>query len=144
MYRLGCVSKSIMALGGHTAPRAPRQALYCRKSPGQAMKLQYSALRMADELLHALGARIRELRRERGWSRRELGSRSGVSERFLAEVESGRGNPSVRSLAEIASALGTSAAAVLTPRSDVVALLGIRGAGKSTVGRALAKRWKTG
>jgi len=92
------------------------------------------------ELLTSVGARVRALRRERGWSRRELGERAGLSERFLAQVESGRGNPSVKSLAEIAAALETSPAALLQAGTELVALLGLRGAGKSSVGRLLADR----
>src|SRR5262245_28174520 len=92
------------------------------------------------DLLTAVGARIRSLRQERGWSRRELCERAGLSERFLSEVESGRGNPSVKSLAEIAEALETSPAALLQPGAELVALLGLRGAGKSSVGALLAAR----
>src|SRR6186997_2253542 len=92
-----------------------------------------------DRLLQALGSRVRGLRAERGWSRRELAGRTTLSERFLAQVESGAGNPSVASLARIAGALGTTPSELLAapPRSRVLALLGLRGAGKSTVGRAL-------
>ena len=91
-------------------------------------------------LLTAVGNRIRTLRAERRWSRRELCERAGLSERFLAMVESGRGNPSLKSLAEIAQALETSPAALLQPSSELVALLGLRGAGKSSVGRELGAR----
>lgn len=93
-----------------------------------------------EALLSTVGARIHRLRKVRGWSRRELGARAGLSERFLAQVEGGAGNPSLRSLAEIASALETTPAALLEPVHEVVALLGLRGAGKSTVGAALATR----
>src|SRR5262245_20392997 len=92
------------------------------------------------DLLRDVGATVRALRAQRGWSRRELGARSGLSERFLAQVETGHANPSLRSLAEIAAALGTSAASLLTPPARRVALLGLRGAGKTTVGQALAAR----
>jgi XRE family aerobic/anaerobic benzoate catabolism transcriptional regulator len=94
----------------------------------------------SEALLLRVGSRIRALRREHGWSRKELGERAGLSERFLASVESGSGNPSLRSLAEIAGALATTPAALLEAPSEIVALLGLRGAGKSTVGRALAAR----
>src|SRR2546430_2261955 len=46
-------------------------------------------------LLTAVGAAVRSLREERGFSRRELAGRSGVSERFLADLESGQGDISV-------------------------------------------------
>src|SRR5690348_6323058 len=98
----------------------------------------------ADDLLHRVGARVLSLRRERGWSRKELGERAGLSERFLAQVEAGQGNPSLRSLADIAAALATTPVALIEPPRGVVALLGLRGAGKSTVGRALAKRLRAG
>lgn len=97
----------------------------------------------ANELLLRVGSRVRALRREQGWSRKALAERAGLSERFLAEVESGRGNPSLRSLAEIAQALATTPVALLEAPSQIVALLGLRGAGKSTVGRLLAARLGT-
>ncbi len=96
--------------------------------------------------LAAVGARVRSLREERGLSRRQLSERSGVSERFLAQLEVGDGNISLARFAEVAGALGLSpaellAGAELAPRPLApVALLGVRGAGKSTVGAALASR----
>ena len=94
-------------------------------------------------LLARLGERARRLRQEQHLTLRELSERSGVSLRFLLQVESGRANISVSRLADIAGALGTSPAALLSeveqPR-PIVALLGLRGAGKTTVGRKLAKK----
>src|SRR5262245_250686 len=97
----------------------------------------------AERLLAGLGRKARELRGARGLSLRELGERSGLSQRFLVQVESGRGNISVRSLAALARALGTTPAALLSGEGGeaelpVIALLGLRGAGKSTIGRRLA------
>src|SRR5688572_11041060 len=89
-------------------------------------------------LLKGLGERVRKLRLQKGWSRRELSSRATVSERFLSQVEGGAGNPSVKSLARIAHSLETTPSALLADasRASLVALLGLRGAGKSTVGAA--------
>jgi XRE family transcriptional regulator, aerobic/anaerobic benzoate catabolism transcriptional regulator len=100
---------------------------------------------MAPDLLQSLGDRVRALRLQHGWTLREVAERSGVSTRFLVQLESGRGNISVRRLADLAGALNTSPAALLAesdalPQPTVVALLGLRGAGKTTVGRRLAKR----
>ena len=98
---------------------------------------------MTDELLTALGRRARARRQERQWTLREVAERSGVSPRFLVQLESGRGNISVRRLADLARALETSPAELLSgldSRQPVIALLGLRGAGKTTVGRRLAKR----
>jgi len=103
-------------------------------------------------LLVSVGTLVRKLRGERVLTRRRLASAAGLSERFLAEVEGGEGNISIARLDRLARALGTSAGALLAAaeragegaaadeRPRVVALLGLRGAGKSTVGRRLAKR----
>lgn len=94
-------------------------------------------------LLARLGERARRLRLEQHLTLRELSERSGVSLRFLLQVESGRANISVGRLADIAASLGTSPAALLSESEQprpIVALLGLRGAGKTTVGRKLAKK----
>ena len=101
-----------------------------------------------DTLLSSIGLAVRRLRDGRGLTRRQLAKKSGVSERFLADLESGVGNISVARLHEVARALGSSAAEVLVSaqpeREDrrLVALVGLRGAGKSTIGKALAARLK--
>jgi XRE family aerobic/anaerobic benzoate catabolism transcriptional regulator len=102
-----------------------------------------------DRLLEGLGRRTRALRTGQGLTLKELAARSGLSARFLVQVESGEGNISVLKLAALARALGTTPAVLLSgpPSADartvappVVALLGLRGAGKTTVGRRLARR----
>jgi XRE family aerobic/anaerobic benzoate catabolism transcriptional regulator len=90
--------------------------------------------------------RARELRTRQSLTLRELALRSGLSQRFLVQVEAGEGNISVKNLAALARALGTTASSLLAPgdrgsaRPPVVALLGLRGAGKTTIGRRLARR----
>ncbi len=95
--------------------------------------------------LESVGATVRSHRERRGWSRRELATHCGVSERFLAQLETGDGNISLRRFSEVARALGTSPSALLATAdapsgARPIALLGVRGAGKSSVGTALAKR----
>lgn len=112
------------------------------------------------------GARVRAERVARGLTQAELARRSGMSLRFLADFERGEGNASLVRVAEVASALGVSVATLvggLGPFDDAasqfaalppdrqraglraarapekIALVGLRGAGKSTVGKALAK-----
>jgi XRE family aerobic/anaerobic benzoate catabolism transcriptional regulator len=93
------------------------------------------------QLVQALGTRIRKRRSERELTVAGFAQRCGLSRRFLADVEAGRANISIVNLARIARALGTSASALLeAPSLPTVALLGLRGAGKSTVGAALAKK----
>jgi XRE family aerobic/anaerobic benzoate catabolism transcriptional regulator len=99
----------------------------------------------ADALLAGIGRRTREIRTEAGWTLKELASRSGLSPRFLVQVESGRANISVRNLTALAGALGSTPAAMLSGPGGkaalpAVALLGLRGAGKTAIGKRLARR----
>lgn len=131
--------------------------------------------------LASIGERIRALRARRGMTRKMLAVQSGVSERFLAEVETGSGNPSVLTLRQLANALDVKmellavdgfdpsvefahATELLRGLDDAelreaqrwledrfrhgeaedrkqrIALVGLRGAGKSTIGVLLAKQ----
>ena len=125
-----------------------------------------------------LGGRVRDLRERRGMSRKVLARASQVSERYLAQLETGNGNISVMLLRRVASALGVTVGDVLVPeandsverrlirrflerlplhrleevifrlmrdfgheeasRRKRIALIGLRGAGKSTLGAMLA------
>lgn len=120
--------------------------------------------------LRAFGDRIRGERARRGMSRRLLAHHAGVSERYLTQLESGKGNVSVILLRHIAKALGLPMSrffedepirellARLTPeqrreahdaleamlgastsRNGRIALVGLRGAGKTTIGAEIAK-----
>src|SRR6185436_19967607 len=93
------------------------------------------------QLVQALGTRVRTRRHDRGLTVAALAGECGLSRRFLSDVEAGRANISVVNLSRVARALGTSASALLeAPGAPTVTLLGLRGAGKTTVGAALAKR----
>ena len=56
------------------------------------------------EFLRQLGIRVREMRACRGMSRRELARRAGLSERFVAQIEAGKGNVSIVRLLRISLA----------------------------------------
>lgn len=88
-----------------------------------------------------LGVRVKALRDKLRLTRPELAARSGLSVRFLADVEAGKANPSLGSLHELADALDVTVVSLLERPSHQrpIALLGLRGAGKSTVGKRLAK-----
>jgi XRE family aerobic/anaerobic benzoate catabolism transcriptional regulator len=130
--------------------------------------------------LAELGRRVRQARAVRGVSRKLLARQAGISERYIAELEAGRGNVSIMLLRRIAAAMGTTAAELVAEQaappewpllqallrtanpgqiaavrsllagtgplagpaaaSQRVALIGLRGAGKSTLGRRLAER----
>jgi XRE family transcriptional regulator, aerobic/anaerobic benzoate catabolism transcriptional regulator len=136
--------------------------------------------RVAAEFLAVLGREVRRGRAKRGMTRRQLAQASHTSERYLAQIESGAGNPSVTVLRAIAQALDIPAAHLLgapaaqsgaraavleavaqlpdhrlaeltqliearflppdrADRARRLALVGLRGAGKSTLGRMLAR-----
>jgi XRE family transcriptional regulator, aerobic/anaerobic benzoate catabolism transcriptional regulator len=136
--------------------------------------------RAAAGFLAALGRDVRRSRAKRGMTRRQLAQASHTSERYLAQIESGTGNPSVTVLRAIAQALDIPAGNLLgeaavqsgaraalldvvaqlpdqslaelkelietrflpserADRARRIALVGLRGAGKSTLGRMLAR-----
>jgi XRE family transcriptional regulator, aerobic/anaerobic benzoate catabolism transcriptional regulator len=102
--------------------------------------MQYSA---REKLLQGLGAAVRARRTAHGLTMKTLAKNASVSERFLAQLEAGEGNISVVRLEDVAEALGTSAAELLSQAkrpAPVIALVGLRGAGKSSIGKELAKR----
>ena len=131
--------------------------------------------------LKLLGDRVREARARRGMTRKILARDSGVSERYLAQLETGQGNISILLLRDIAHALDVPIEALvydgaeppidlvhtteflrrlaidelaqarnllvehfggvdLAARRGRVALIGLRGAGKSSLGATLAER----
>ncbi|HEX7221192.1 MAG TPA: helix-turn-helix transcriptional regulator [Burkholderiales bacterium] len=93
--------------------------------------------------LSLLGDRVRAWRSEHGMTRKALAASSGVSERYLAQLEAGEGNISVLLLRKVARAMGVPVESLVreeAPREKPIALLGLRGAGKSTLGAKLAER----
>src|SRR6266513_2372590 len=61
-----------------------------------------------DDTLKIFGDRVRQARARRGMTRKQLARDSGVSERYLAQIEGGDGNISVLVLRQLASALNVS------------------------------------
>src|SRR5262245_10026984 len=132
-----------------------------------------------EEVLMEVGKRIRGLRASRGMTRKMLSQHSTVSERYLANLEQGKGNISISLLRQIARALSTDMSNLLpsnvkqSPEQSLitefvgrlsreeqqsalqmlyerfsalghgntrVALIGLRGAGKTTLGQMLEER----
>ena len=92
--------------------------------------------------LSRLGDRVRAWRSEQGMTRKALAAASGVSERYLAQLEAGEGNISVLLLRKVARAMGVPVESLVredAPREKPIALLGLRGAGKTTLGAKLAE-----
>src|ERR1044072_7287207 len=93
--------------------------------------------------LGRLGDRVRAWRNAHGMSRRLLAEACGVSERHLPTREAGRGNISVLLLRRVAYAMRVPVEQLVreepAARSARIALVGLRGAGKSTLGARLAQ-----
>jgi transcriptional regulator with XRE-family HTH domain len=70
-----------------------------------------------------LGDRIRQLRKARSLTLKELGARTALSHAFLSQVERGLARPSMTTLAEIAEALGIGTAALMSQPSTGFAQL---------------------
>jgi XRE family transcriptional regulator, aerobic/anaerobic benzoate catabolism transcriptional regulator len=131
------------------------------------------------DFLEQLGQRVRNMRALRGMSRKVLAKVSGISERYIAQLEAGKGNVSIVLLRRVSNAMGAQLEDLIiaaepapdwpiirdllrkaTPdqiarAKDVlgaeaataqrrmfagIALIGLRGAGKSTLGKLLAKK----
>jgi XRE family transcriptional regulator, aerobic/anaerobic benzoate catabolism transcriptional regulator len=130
--------------------------------------------------LEQLGQRVRTMRALRGMSRKVLAKVSGISERYIAQLESGKGNVSIVLLRRVSNAMaahledlipsaepapdwavlrdllrkatpqqiaqakeilaGGNASAQRQMTFAGIALIGLRGAGKSTLGKMLAKQ----
>ena len=105
------------------------------------MNAPLSLQQQEDAYLARLGERVRAWRTEHGMSRKALALASGVSERYLAQLEAGRGNISVLLLRKLARAMGVAVERLVREeeaREKPIALIGLRGAGKSTLGVKLA------
>jgi XRE family transcriptional regulator, aerobic/anaerobic benzoate catabolism transcriptional regulator len=92
--------------------------------------------------LSRLGERVRAWRTEHGMTRKALAERSSVSERYLAQLEAGQGNISVLLLRKVALAMGVAVDRLIREEETderCIALIGLRGAGKSTIGEKLAQ-----
>jgi XRE family aerobic/anaerobic benzoate catabolism transcriptional regulator len=99
---------------------------------------------LESDFLIQLGERVRAWRAEHATTRKALAASSGVSERFLAQLEAGQGNISVLRLRALAHAMRVPLDSLVreTQKKELVALLGLRGAGKSTLGTRLAEALK--
>jgi XRE family aerobic/anaerobic benzoate catabolism transcriptional regulator len=147
---------------------------------GRKARKEEAVVDLDDAFLQHLGDRVREARARRGMTRKILARDSGVSERYLAQLESGQGNVSVLLLRQIGHALNLPLTELLQDEQDQaieltliqqflkrlpaarlpevrerlmaeygsrygsrenrIALIGLRGAGKSTLGKELARR----
>jgi XRE family aerobic/anaerobic benzoate catabolism transcriptional regulator len=132
------------------------------------------------QFLRIVGQHVRDARARHGMTRRMLAHDSGLSERYLAQLEAGQGNLSIVLLRRVAAAIDVPLARLVLDeepaveceliverlrhfnraeldeaaelleqrfglgreRTERIALIGLRGAGKSTLGIFLARRLK--
>ena len=148
------------------------------KSPTRLQPVTAIPAAAEADFLEKVGRRVRELREERGLTRRSLANQADVSERYLGQLETGEGNVSIMLLRRLALVLNVPISELLEiepeqleqqsvrrflqqiPRHRMpdllsrlerevgseqegrrhrVALIGLRGAGKSTLGRRLSQ-----
>jgi XRE family transcriptional regulator, aerobic/anaerobic benzoate catabolism transcriptional regulator len=108
------------------------------------MNAPLSSAQQESAYLAQLGQRVRAWRNGHGMTRKALAAASGVSERYLAQLEAGQGNISVLLLRKVAQAMHVAVENLVREGPDQdparrrIALLGLRGAGKSTLGARLA------
>src|SRR5881394_4103593 len=105
------------------------------------MNAPLSSQQQEHAYLSRLGERVRAWRGEQHMTRKQLAAASGVSERYLAQLEAGQGNISVLLLRKVARAMGVAVERLVREEESApkpIALLGLRGAGKSTLGARLA------
>ena len=100
-------------------------------------------MRREQALLAELGRRLRGFRVDCSLTVSELARRSGLSRRYVTEAEAGRANLSLLKLARLAAALRVPLGRLCDvplglAQGERLALVGLRGAGKSSVGRPLA------
>src|ERR1700754_4213470 len=96
---------------GHLAREASLAGGKANSKPFATPPPAGSAQAFAD----AIGSLVRLARAKRGMTRRQLAEQSGASERYLAQIESGQGNPSVSMLKSIAEALDVPMLELLPP-----------------------------
>src|SRR5882757_191122 len=84
---------------GYVVPEIRPRAKGGEKRPPQDERADH------DAFAAAVGGLVRQSRAKRGMTRRQLAQESGASERYLAQIEGGQGNPSVIILRSIAQAL---------------------------------------
>ena len=144
------------------------------------LEAEHEINRAEGNFLSRLGERVRDMRAQRGMTRKILARDSKVSERYLAQLEMGQGNISINLLCQVAFALATPVSELLQEeetsvemkllheflvrldqqqlqkvwellfvefggmhaqgKRERIALIGLRGGGKSTLGGLLAKR----
>lgn len=89
------------------------QDVKSRRLLGAEGTAEHAAAKYAFEL----GERVRELRKEREWSQKELAKRTGMSQPSIARFEAGGTTPTLSVLDRIARAFGMNLRIDITPDS---------------------------
>lgn len=66
-----------------------------------------------DPLLRDVGARVRHCREKRQWTQEDLAERAELDRSYIAGIEAGLRNPSIKAVAKIARGLGLTVSALL-------------------------------
>lgn len=60
------------------------------------------------DLMHIIGGRIRNLRKDKGWSQEELADRAGLHFTYIGKIERSEHRVTIESLEKVTRALGVS------------------------------------
>ena len=102
-----------------------------------------------DSFIRLVGQRVHQARKTLRMSRRVLSEKSGVSQRTIVLLESGVGNISIALLFRLSKALDQSVQSFMSADNAIdakqkrICLIGLRGAGKSTLGKNLSQKTDT-
>ncbi len=66
-----------------------------------------------DQLLRAIGLRVRQCRDGKGWTQETLAERASLDRSYIAGIEAGLRNPSIKAMAKIARGLGITLSGLL-------------------------------
>jgi transcriptional regulator with XRE-family HTH domain len=72
-----------------------------------------------EDIRTRFGARVRQLRNDRGWSQEELADRAGLHRTYIGSIERGEQNISLANIEKLAATLGVSLAELFEPFTDV-------------------------
>jgi transcriptional regulator with XRE-family HTH domain len=70
-----------------------------------AQCLQHCGVASESSILSVLSERLKHFRGKKGWTQEDLAKRATINRTYLAEIERGRRNPSLRNLIKLSNAL---------------------------------------
>ncbi len=83
---------------------------FTEKNVAVSMPVWYTYIKGGERMSQTIGEKIREIRKARGLTQKELGEKAGIAEPTIRRYELGKLNPKIETVKKIADALGVDAA----------------------------------